>query len=140
MSEARAIVIADPDADERQRLAANVAAAAAELGVQVAIHAASDGMEALTLIERERPSLVVAEILLPALNGLALIRRLREVRGSAIPLFVYVTSMPRESDRYWALRNGAHAYVIKPYEDEALRSRLRMALDEGAEPDKLALL
>jgi two-component system OmpR family response regulator len=134
----RSIVIADPEPEERERLVRLVEAAAAERAVQVTIRAASDGHEALAVIERERPSLVVTEILLPGMNGLALLRRLRE-RGGA-PLFLYVTGMARESDRYWALRNGAHSYVIKPYEDAALQARLAQVLGEDAEPDRLGLL
>jgi DNA-binding response OmpR family regulator len=50
--------------------------------------------------------------------------------------------MSRESDRYWALRNGAHAYVIKPYEDEVLFARIRQVLAAGSEamPEKLGPL
>ena len=140
MSAPRPIVIADPDADERARLVANVEAAARDRGLEIAVSEAADGHQALALIDRLRPALVVAEILLPGPSGLALIRRVREHLGEAAPLFLFVTAMSRESDRYWALRNGAHAYVIKPYEDEALQARLRQALGEEAEPDRLALI
>ena len=45
----------------------------------------------------------------------------------------FVTEMSNEVDRYWALRNGAGAYVIKPYEDEFLRKRSAKLFDEGDE-------
>ncbi len=47
--------------------------------------------------------------------------------------------MARESDRYWGLRNGAHGYVMKPYEDEVLQAKIREVLIGGqdAQPERL---
>jgi len=137
------VVVAEPEAEERLRLSVLVTRAAAEVGATVELHEVADGSEALQMIEAHRPPLVVSEVLLPKLSGLQLLRRLRDA-GPAIPLprFILVTAMSRESDRYWALRNGAHAYVIKPYEDEVLFARIRQVLAAGAEatPEKLGPL
>jgi DNA-binding response OmpR family regulator len=53
---------------------------------------------------------------------------------------VFVTTMVRESDRYWGLRNGAHGYVMKPYEDDLLQARIREVLVGGDGAEKLAAL
>ena len=146
MSETRHIVIADPDPRERERATALIEAMAHELGA-VVVHAAGDGREALALIETHHPALVVCEVLLTGISGLALLRRLRRNRAGTVPRhppphFVLVTSMARESDRYWGLRNGAHGYVMKPYEDDLLQARVREVLVAGddALPEKLAAL
>ena len=137
----RHLVIADPDARERERCEAIVRAIAPELG-EIVVRTAVDGREALALIEQRRPALVLAEVLLEGLSGLALLRRLRRVRGTAAPPFIFVTTLARESDRYWGLRNGAHGYVMKPYEDDLLQARVREVLVAGhdALPEKLASL
>jgi twitching motility two-component system response regulator PilH len=148
MSETRHIVIADPDPRERERAAALIEAMASELG-DIVVHAAGDGREALALIETHHPELVVCEVLLSGISGLALLRRLRRARAGTAPVpryppphFILVTSMARESDRYWGLRNGAHGYVMKPYEDDLLQARVREVLVAGddALPEKLASL
>jgi CheY-like chemotaxis protein len=143
MAPPRPVVIADPEAAERSRLRGLIERAAADVEATVVIHEASDGGVALRAIEAHRPTFYVGEILLPEISGLKLLRRLRDQwRANELPRFVFVTSMARESDRYWALRNGAHAYVIKPYEDELVLTRLRQLLTAGgaAAPDKLGLM
>ncbi len=134
------VVVADPEAKHRRRMSALVTRAASELDTSIKLHEVEDGLEAHRLIEAHRPPLVLAEVLLPKLSGLQVIRRLRDSwEDSTLPRFIFVTSMGRESDRYWALRNGAHAYVIKPYEDEVLFARIRQVLATGraATPEKL---
>lgn len=117
-----------------------------------AIHEADDGHAAWALIEVTKPDLIVTEILLEGLSGLQLLRRIREHFGGQarptfgavnqnrpsatekIPAVFFVTDMSNEVDRYWALRNGAAAYVIKPYDDDFLRQRVAKVLaNEGVE-------
>ena len=149
MSEPRHIVIVDPDPRERERAVALIQAIAGELG-EIVVHTAGEGREALALIETHHPALVVCEVLLQGISGLALLRRLRRAREvtspptprAPAPHFILVTTMARESDRYWGLRNGAHGYVMKPYEDDLLQARVREVLVAGddALPEKLAAL
>ncbi|MCA9690398.1 MAG: response regulator [Nannocystaceae bacterium] len=139
MGFARHVVVADPEPQSRRRLARVVRAL--ELP-DVEIHEAATGTEALLLIDRHRPQLVLTEIILADLNGLALIRRVREIaRENEMlpPTFIAVTSMVRETDRYWALRNGVHTYVTKPYDDEVLQARIRDVLRHGtgATPERI---
>ena len=143
MTEARHVVVADPELRDRVRMTELLCAPADELGFALEVHTANDGPSALALIEQLRPALVLAEILLEGMSGLALLRRLRSsLPADKVPPFVFVTTMARESDRYWGLRNGAHGYVMKPYEDDLLQSRIREVLKAGGEltPEKLGLL
>ncbi len=141
INEPRHLVLADPDPRERERAAAVIQAIGDELG-EIVIHTASDGREALALIETHHPALVVCEVLLTGISGLALLRRLRRAREANAPHFILVTSMARESDRYWGLRNGAHGYVMKPYEDDLLQARVREVLvgEDDIMPEKLTAL
>jgi twitching motility two-component system response regulator PilH len=126
------VLVAEPDPEERARLLTVVQQAAAAAGREVVIDQAADGTTAMAMWTEHSPRLVVCEVLLPGLSGLALLRRMKSERP-ALPPVIFVTRMARESDRYWGLRNGAHAYLAKPYGDEQLRGRVRDALDKGAD-------
>lgn len=143
MPEVRHVVVADPDPRERARMQELVRAPAQELDLHLEVHTASDGQVALGLIEQRHPTLVLSEILLEGISGLSILRRLRSsLPEHQVPPFVFVTTMARESDRYWGLRNGAHGYVMKPYEDDLLQSRIRDVLRLGHQvrPEKLGRL
>ena len=135
-------LVIDPDAEQRKRVIRLLREAAGELpesspakspDQRLAIHEAENGTAAWALVEVVKPDLVVAEILLEGLSGLQLLRRLRDKFGKQAPVVFFVTEMSNEVDRYWALRNGAGAYVIKPFEDEFLRKRCAKLFDEGDE-------
>lgn len=128
----KTVMVIDPEQDTRKRVVALLrdAAQKAELGEEqatgnrtLAIHEAENGNAAWALVELVKPDLVVSEILLEGLSGLQLLRRLRERYGDDAPAVLFVTTMSNEVDRYWALRNKAMAYVIKPFDDDFLRSR-----------------
>ena len=142
MAEPRHLVIADPDPRERERALATIAAllAAPDNGLgELVLHTASDGREALALIEAHQPALVLCEVLLAGISGLSLLRRVRRARGPTAPHFILITSLARESDRYWGQRNGAHGYVMKPYEEDLLQARIREVLVGEGDGEKLAL-
>lgn len=137
----KTVMVVDPDADNRKRvveLLREAARGAREPGERdakqgadpqiddshtLAVHEAQNGNAAWALVEVVKPDLVVAEILLEGLSGMQLLRRLRERYDSEAPAMIFVTTMSNEVDRYWALRNGATAYVIKPFDDDFLRTR-----------------
>lgn len=127
----RRALVADPDKDARQHLVALLQRAGEEASVAVTIDEAADGTTAMAMWSEHRPDLVVCEVLLEGVSGLALLRRMLAEHGK-LPPVVLVTSLARESDRYWGLRNGAHAYVRKPFDDAQLVKRLTTLLVEGA--------
>lgn len=137
----KTVLVVDGDREHRARLVRLLRDATGrkpgEPGVPPAIHEADDGHAAWALIEVTKPDLIVTEILIEGLSGLQLLRRVREQfgsKGARAPSVFFVTDMSNEVDRYWALRNGAAAYVIKPYDDEFLRQRVAKVLaNEGVE-------
>lgn len=127
----KTVMVVDPVSETRKRVVGLLERAAtdAELGDspppnrKLAVHEAENGNAAWALVEVVKPDLVVAEILLDGISGLQLLRRLRERFEDEAPAVIFVTSMSNEVDRYWALRNGANSYVIKPFDDDFLCSR-----------------
>src|SRR5688572_4310631 len=83
---------------------------------------AGDGEEARSLLERERPDVVVLDVMLPRLDGLELCRWIRG--RSAIPV-ILLTARGDESDRIAGLDLGADDYVTKPFSPRELAARVR---------------
>lgn len=124
------IVIAEPDAATRTKIAAVVGEAAAALDKSVTLHETTTGTSAFAACGEHRPILLIAEVLLEGLSGLSLLRRL-EVESRTKTAVVFVTSLALDHDRYWALRNGAVAYFAKPFDAERLRHTVWRVLEEG---------
>lgn len=76
---------------------------------------ARDGEEALALARREQPHLILLDVVMPGLSGLAVCRKLRrEFHTRAIPV-IMLTAHGRPADRERGLSVGADAYLIKPF-------------------------
>jgi DNA-binding response OmpR family regulator len=87
---------------------------------------AGDGDAARALIEREQPSLVVLDVMLPGeTDGLALCRWIRA--GSELPV-ILLTARAGESDRIVGLELGADDYVTKPFSPRELATRVKTVL------------
>lgn len=89
---------------------------------------AATGYEALKLLPRERFDLVVTDINMPELNGLELIRFIRNSPGyEDVPLII-VSSEGSERDQARGLELGASAYLTKPFEPQELVETARRLL------------
>jgi two-component system response regulator MprA len=127
MSEA--ILVVDDDAPIRRMLERTLAAEG------YAITPAVDGGAALAAVERSVPDLVVLDVGMPGLDGLAVCRRLRG-RGLAIPILL-LTARDAVSDRVDGLDAGADDYLVKPFATEELLARVRALLRRGREPAEI---
>ena len=87
--------------------------------------AARDGEEALAFFARERPDLVVLDVMLPKLDGLEVCKRLR--RESSVPI-IMLTARDDELDKVLGLELGADDYITKPFSIREFRSRVRALL------------
>ena len=95
---------------------------------------AGDGTTALELLDAEPPDLVVLDMMLPGVNGLDVLRRVRAV--SDIPV-IMLTARAEESDRVAGLELGADDYVVKPFSPRELAARVNGVLrrTNGRQPD-----
>ncbi len=84
------------------------------------IDVARDGESALELAARNPPDLVVLDLMLPALDGYEVCRRLRASPATAAAKIVVVTARAREAERVRGLEEGADAYVTKPFSTREL--------------------
>ncbi|MEK6717842.1 MAG: response regulator [candidate division NC10 bacterium] len=94
----------------------------------------ADGKQALDLILREQPDLVVLDLMLPGLDGLELCRRLRGAPATrGIPV-IMLTAKTEEVDRIVGLEMGADDYVPKPFSPRELVARVKAVLRRTAAP------
>ncbi len=88
---------------------------------------ASDGLEAIEQVASRRPDLVVLDLMLPGLDGLEVMRRIRDQNRSRIAV-ILLTAKGVESDRVIGLRLGADDYVVKPFSPLELVARVDAVL------------
>jgi two-component system OmpR family response regulator len=120
---ARRILIVDDDPHIREVLKF----AFAKSGVETA--EAGDGEEALALIGRNPPDLVVLDINMPRMDGLEVCRRLRAT--SDLPI-LFLSSRDDELDRVLGIELGADDYVVKPFSPREVVARAQAILRRSA--------
>ncbi len=95
-----------------------------------------DGQSALDLMKQELPDLLILDVMLPQVDGLTIIRWLRD--RSDVPV-IMLTARREESDRIAGLEMGADDYVVKPFSPQELVSRVRAVLRRTKSPPKNGL-
>jgi DNA-binding response OmpR family regulator len=98
------------------------------------VRCAYDGPSGLEETQRFRPELVVLDIMLPGLDGVGVLKRLRQT-GSRVPV-VMLTARDTTIDKVHSLDHGADDYLTKPFDIEELLARIR-ALLRRAEGDEV---
>lgn len=93
------------------------------------VGSAGDGAEAWKMIERERPQLVITDVILPELDGFALLDRMAKL--PARPKTILVSAFYREQMVMQAMEQGAAYFMAKPCEAGSLLERMRQAVRNG---------
>ena len=109
------------------------------------VSAASSGEEALRQVRAGPPDLVLLDLMMPAMDGLEVCRRLRQDPATAALPIVMLTAKGDEVDRVLGLEIGADDYIVKPFSPKELLARVRAVLRRsrpagGAEPLRLGTL
>jgi two-component system, OmpR family, response regulator MprA len=127
---AAAVLVVDDDPPIRRMLERTLAADG------YAVRTAADGGAALAAIERSVPDLVVLDVAMPGVDGLAVARRLRS-KGLAVPILM-LTARDRVPDRVAGLDAGSDDYLVKPFAVQELSARVRALLRRGQVAETLA--
>ncbi len=123
------VLVVDDDPPLRRMLERTLAAE----GFSVTV--AADGGAALVAAERAAPDVIVLDVAMPGVDGLAVCRRLR-AKGLATPI-IMLTARDAVPDRVAGLEAGADDYLIKPFAVQELVARLRALIRRGADPTAL---
>ena len=121
--ETKGTILVVDDSPTQQKL---VAAALTKSGYRVLT--ADDGDEALEVVARERPAIVVLDVVMPRKNGFQVCRQLKSAVETRDIKVLLLTSKGNESDRFWGLKQGADAYLTKPFEDDQLIAHIRQLI------------
>ncbi|WP_028915976.1 twitching motility response regulator PilH [Pseudoxanthomonas sp. J35] len=94
---------------------------------------AEDGAAGVELAKAELPDLILMDVVMPNLNGFQATRQLsREASTRDIPV-VLVTTKDQDTDRMWGMRQGARAYLTKPFAEADLLDVIGRLLGGGGE-------
>ena len=90
---------------------------------------AADGREALTIIEREQPDLVVLDLSMPVLDGLGMLKEMKRLKLQRVPRVIVLTAYGSIAAAVTATRFGAADFLEKPVMPGELRSAVKAALE-----------
>jgi two-component system phosphate regulon response regulator PhoB len=96
------------------------------------VSSASSGTEALETARRERPALIVLDLMLPGLSGFDVLEQLRADASTARIAVLMLTARKEEPDRIKGLSLGADDYLTKPFSPQELVLRVRAILRRSA--------
>lgn len=86
---------------------------------------ANNGADALEQISSNRPDLVLLDIVLPQYNGYEVCRRIKLNPETKDVLVVLCSSKINKADLYWGMKQGANAYITKPFQPRELLMTIR---------------
>ena len=95
---------------------------------------ATDGAAGVEAAKAELPDLVLMDVVMPNLNGFQATRTLaRDASTKHIPV-ILVTTKDQDTDRVWGMRQGAKAYLTKPFSEVELSDAILKTIGGGAAP------
>ncbi|MER3546108.1 MAG: two-component system response regulator [Rhodanobacteraceae bacterium] len=89
---------------------------------------AEDGAAGVEAAKREKPDLVLMDVVMPNLNGFQATRAIAKDPATANIPVILVTTKDQDTDRVWGMRQGAKAYVTKPVNEAELTKALNETL------------
>ena len=99
--------------------------AALESGGPYAVTQAESGFHALKILPRSRYDLIITDINMPDINGLELVRFIRDSEVHKTTPLIIISTDGREADRDRGMKLGADAYITKPFAPEQLLETVR---------------
>jgi len=86
---------------------------------------AEDGLEAINLIDEINPNVVILDIIMPHMDGLAVLEHYYKAPASAKPKFIILSAVGQDKITQQAVNLGAEYYIVKPFDLEILVERIR---------------
>lgn len=92
---------------------------------------ADDGQEALSIVEKNHPDLMVTDIVMPRMNGYELVRRVRQQAEFRLLPVILLTERTKTQERILGYQSGCDLYLPKPFELEELAAAIRNLLERS---------
>jgi twitching motility two-component system response regulator PilH len=119
------VLVVDDSATAREMLVAELQRA----GFRVM--AAADGAEAMEHIKVTPPALVITDLIMPRVNGYELCRNIKSDPLTKNVPVIMCSTKAEEFDRYWGMKQGADAYITKPYQPKDMINAVKYLLEEA---------
>ena len=89
---------------------------------------ATSGEDGVETAKIEMPDLILMDVVMPGMNGFQATRQIsKNAETASIPV-IMVTTKDQETDKVWAMRQGAKDYIVKPVQEKALIEHVNMVL------------
>jgi twitching motility two-component system response regulator PilH len=95
------------------------------------IETAIDGADAKVKIEQSPPMLVITDLIMPNVNGYELCRWIKTNPTTAKLPVIMCSTKSEDFDRYWGMKQGADAYITKPYQPKDMINAVKYLLEES---------
>ncbi|MDY7013264.1 MAG: response regulator [Cyanobacteriota bacterium] len=116
------VLVVDDSPSQREMIATLLRT----IGMQVTV--ASNGEEGLQCLNSSLPDLVITDVVMPKMNGYEFCRKIKSNPTTEHIPVLMCTSKGEEFDRYWGMKQGADAYISKPFKPDDLNKAVRQLL------------
>jgi DNA-binding response OmpR family regulator len=116
------VLVVEDEADIRRLISIKLKGA----GYEVAT--ANDGEEGLAAAVRDKPDLLVSDVMMPKKDGYTMVREVREALGAEAPAVIMLTARGQDTDVATGLDAGADDYIVKPFAPRELVARIQVVM------------
>ena len=116
------VLVVEDEADIRRLVSVKLRGAGYEVST------ANDGEEGLAAAVREKPDLLVSDVMMPKKDGYTMVREVREALGPAAPVVIMLTARGQDTDVAAGLDSGADDYIVKPFSPRELVARVQVVM------------
>jgi DNA-binding response OmpR family regulator len=100
------------------------------------VSVAFDGMQGVSTAHKEKPDLIILDIMMPAMHGHRVCEALKKSSKTWTIPIIYLTAKGSKEDEELAYKLGAEHFLTKPYDPQVLLETIKKALDPGAQLEK----
>ena len=116
------VLVVEDEADIRRLISIKLKGAGYDVST------ANDGEEGLAAAVRDKPDLIVSDVMMPKKDGYTMVREVREALGSEAPVVIMLTSLGQTNDVATGLDAGADDYIVKPFAPRELIQRIEVVM------------
>ncbi len=119
------VLVVEDSAPQREMISELLA----KSGMSVAV--ATDGVEALEQVKSLKPDIVILDIVMPRKNGYEVCREIKSDPATQHVPVIICSSKGEDFDKYWGMKQGADAYIVKPFQPKELVGTIKQLLRGG---------
>ncbi|HEY5585119.1 MAG TPA: response regulator [Ruminiclostridium sp.] len=93
---------------------------------------AGDGRETIDLLEKERPDVVLLDIIMPKIDGFGVLEHSKEYASEYKPIFIIFSAISKENYITRAMNLGANYYIVKPFDETVIATRIRQLYSDAS--------